>query len=32
MEVVEQVGLETVRRTLKNTLKPWLKQMWCIPP
>ena len=24
-------SLETVRLRLKNTLKPWLKQQWCIP-
>jgi len=21
----------TVRRTLKNELKPWLKEYWCLP-
>lgn len=33
LEIVEQVGRETVRQTLKkNELKPWLKKQWCIPP
>ena len=33
LEVVESVGTETVRQTLKkNRLKPWLKECWCIPP
>ncbi len=35
MQIVEQIGLETIRSTLKKTRsshKPWWKQMWCIPP
>ena len=33
MQVVENVGKETIRRTLKkNELKPWHKKCWCIPP
>src|SRR5207248_11077942 len=33
LEIVEQVGRETLRVTLKkNELKPWLKKQWCIPP
>jgi transposase len=33
LEIVEQVGRETIRQTLKkNELKPWLKKQWCIPP
>ena len=31
-EIVDGVSRETVRRTLKNDLKLWLKQCWCIPP
>ena len=31
-EIVEGVCSETVRRTLKKELKPWLKECWCIPP
>ena len=31
-EIVDGMSRETVRRTLKNDLKPWLKQCWCIPP
>ena len=28
----ESVSHETIRQTLKNELKPWQKQCWCIPP
>jgi hypothetical protein len=31
LEVVETVSRETVRTTLKNELKPWLKEQGCIP-
>ena len=31
-EIVESISTETVRRTLKNQLKPWLRECWCIPP
>ena len=31
-EIVETISIETVRRVLKNELKPWLKQNWCILP
>ena len=29
--LVESLSPETVRLRLKNTLKPWLKNQWCIP-
>jgi hypothetical protein len=29
--VVERISDETVRRTLKNKLKPWQNDQWCIP-
>jgi hypothetical protein len=29
---VDAVSDETVRRVLKNPLKPWLRQQWSIPP
>lgn len=29
--VVESISHETVRLTLKKTMKPWQKRMWCIP-
>ena len=32
LEVVEDISYQTVRRTLKNALKPHLKKQWCIPP
>ncbi len=32
LEVVDAVCDETVRRVLKNEIKPWLKEQWCIPP
>ena len=32
LEVVDSISDETVRRTMKNGLKPWRKKMWCIPP
>ncbi len=32
MEIVERISEETVRKTLKKEIKPWLKQYWCIPP
>ncbi len=32
VEIVERISEETVRKTLKKELKPWLKQYWCIPP
>lgn len=33
LEIVEAVGRETIRLTLKrNTLKPWLTKRFCIPP
>ena len=31
-EIVDSVSAETVRRTLKKELKPWLKECWCLPP
>ena len=31
LEIVDSVCRETVRKTLKNVLKPWLQEMWCIP-
>jgi len=31
LKLVEAISDETVRRTLKNDLKPWLNQEWCIP-
>ena len=30
--VVASVSHETVRQVLKNTVKPWQRRMWCIPP
>jgi transposase len=33
LEIVEEVGRETIRLTLKrNKLKPWLNKRYCIPP
>ncbi len=32
MEIVERISEETVRKTLKKEIKPWLKHYWCIPP
>jgi transposase len=32
LEYVESISYETVRRVLKNEIKPHLKQCWCIPP
>ena len=32
LEIVESISAETVRNKLKNQLKPWLKESWCIPP
>jgi transposase len=33
LEIVEEVGRETIRMLLKrNELKPWLKKRFCIPP
>ena len=32
LEIVERISNETVRHTLKNDVKPWLKTCWCIPP
>jgi hypothetical protein len=29
--VVGGISAETVRRTLKKRLAPWLRQRWCIP-
>ena len=31
MGLVESLSPETVRLRLKKTLKPWLKNQWCIP-
>ena len=31
-EIVESISTETVRRTLKKQLKPWLKECWYLPP
>ena len=31
LEVVESICGETVRQALKNELKPWRREMWCIP-
>ena len=31
-EIVESISYETVRQTLKKTIKPWLKECWCLPP
>ncbi len=30
VEIVERISEETVRKTLKKEIKPWLN--WCIPP
>jgi len=27
---MEQISRETIRRLLKNCLKPWSKMMWCV--
>ena len=32
MGVVDRIATETVRGTLKNSLKPWRSHQWCIPP
>ena len=32
LKVVDVISKETVRRTLKNCVKPWLKPIWCLPP
>ncbi len=32
MEIVESISKETVRRTLKKEIKPWLKPYGCLPP
>ncbi|MCY4152445.1 MAG: IS630 family transposase [Aestuariivita sp.] len=32
LKVVDTISRETVRRTLKNGIKPWLKRIWCLPP
>jgi transposase len=32
LDVVEEVSYQTIRRTLKNPLKPHLKKQWPIPP
>lgn len=32
LEVVEDISHETVRRALKNELKPWRRVMRCVPP
>ena len=29
--IVDEISDETVCRTLKNNLKPWLREQWCIP-
>ena len=31
LEVVDRVSPETVRKTVKNELKPWRQEMWCLP-
>ena len=31
LEVVDSISYETIRRTQKNEIKPWQKEMWCIP-
>jgi hypothetical protein len=31
LDIVDAVSYETVRRTLKKHLKPWLKEYWCLP-
>jgi transposase len=31
LEIIDSISDETVRRTLKNSLKPWQKVQWCIP-
>ena len=31
LEVVDRGSPETVRKTLKNELKPWRQDMWCLP-
>jgi Homeodomain-like domain len=30
LRATDAISDETVRRTLKNTLKPWQKEAWCI--
>ena len=32
LEYCDRISRETARRTLRNALKPWLRQMWVIPP
>ena len=32
LEVVDSISHEIVRQTLKNSIKSWLKECWCIPP
>jgi hypothetical protein len=32
LDVVEEISYQSVRRTLKNTLKPHLRKQWSIPP
>ena len=31
LQLVEAISDETVRRVLKNDLKPWQRKEWCIP-
>ncbi|MES2352799.1 MAG: helix-turn-helix domain-containing protein [Pseudomonadota bacterium] len=31
LEFAESYSYEAVRRTLKNAIKPWQKEEWCIP-
>jgi Homeodomain-like domain len=31
LEIVDAISYGTVRRTLKNEIKPWLKQQYCLP-
>src|ERR1700682_3663408 len=31
LEIVAVISRETVRQTLKNELKPWLKEQYCLP-
>lgn len=32
LEIFESISPQAVGERLKNELKPWLKQQWCIPP
>lgn len=32
LKIVDSISDETVRRVLKNEIKPWLKEQWCLPP